>query len=175
MATPCDAISTSLPDLSKLKQSHEQELKAQMRITRASKAELQESVERSCRATQQLNFLTDSRRLIVEKSHELLEESARLEADNKACQSTVEGIERQMLEIRELQRAAESGYSDRMNELRKKITRGKVNYGPEVVGKRAEELREEKMHLLEVCREMELRQTERNRGMEFQVDMTSGT
>ena len=156
MATSSDVITTSLPDLSKLKQSYERELKAQMKITKTKKSELQETAEKLGRITQHLHSLTDSRRLTVDKSQELMEEAARLEVDNTACQTQVEAVERQMLEVRELQRAAETSYSDRMNEMRGKITAGRGKYGEVgVVEKRGEELREERERLTRDLGELE--------------------
>ena len=150
-----DVITNSLPTLSKLKQTHELELKSQIKITNALKAQLQDLVEQQARTTHRHNSLNDTRRVVVEKSQDLLNQAGRLEADNRDCQDKVESLDKQMLEVREEQRTWEDDYSGRMNEMRERITGSKRNYSPGVVERRGEELRGRKVGLLARCVQLE--------------------
>ena len=114
--------------------------------------------------------------MVVERSQELLSQAASLEADNRECQNKVEMLDKEMLEVREEQRTWEDDYSVRMNEIREKITGSKRNYSPDVVGRRGEELREEKVRLLGRCVEIEeqIKREEEEEG-EKEDEMIQGT
>ena len=106
----------------------------------------------------------------MEKSQMLLAKASALESDNRECQRKVESLDREMLEVREEQRTWEDDYSCRMNEIRVKITGSKRNYSPDLLEKRGQELREEKVRLLERCVQIEA-----DIGREEKEDESQGT
>lgn len=97
---------------------------------------------------------------MVEKAQELQRRAAELEADNARCGERVAEIDREMLEEREKQRGWEQGYSDRMQEIRERITNGKRNYTPGRVDVRGEELRGERERLRGMIEELEKKERE---------------
>ena len=172
-----DVITNSLPSLSKLKQSHEADLKSQIKITNTLKVDVQDFVEKQAQTIQEFNALSDRRRILMEKIQDLIDQASAVETDNRECQNKVDSLDREMLEVRDEQRTLEDDYSNRMNEVRGKITGSKKNYSHEVVERRGEELREEKRGLLERCEVIEelIKMEEEEEKEEEEEEMIQGT